>query len=75
MEYLVLTEMESQIRWHIPTVPALRRLRQKDRKFEASLGFNTETVSKKKKRKKERKEKEKNMMGKNMWVCAIATIY
>jgi uncharacterized membrane protein len=37
--------------WRIPVIPALRRLRQENREFEASLG-NLEPVSKKKRKKK-----------------------
>jgi hypothetical protein len=37
--------------WHTPVIPALRRLRQKDLKFEASLGSMERTCLKKKKKK------------------------
>jgi hypothetical protein len=40
------------VRWYIPVIPALRRLKQKDLKFKASLGYIVRPVSKKKKKKK-----------------------
>jgi hypothetical protein len=43
------------VRWYIPVIPALRRLKQKDLKFKASLGYIVRPVSKKRKRKKERR--------------------
>jgi hypothetical protein len=42
-------KMKSQVWWLMPIIPALRRLRQEDCKFKASLGHN-------KKRKKNRKD-------------------
>jgi hypothetical protein len=52
---------ESQVWWHIPVIPALGKLRQKDQEFEASLGYtmsssqlelHRETLSQKTKTKK-----------------------
>jgi hypothetical protein len=40
----------SQAWWHTPLIPALRRLKQKDHKFEASLGYIARPSLKKKKK-------------------------
>jgi hypothetical protein len=35
----VSNKLYHQAWWHAPVIPALRRLRQEDHKFEASLGY------------------------------------
>lgn len=35
----VLSGKQQQVGWHMPEIPALRRLRGEDRKFKASLGY------------------------------------
>jgi hypothetical protein len=40
---------QGQMWWCTPVIPALRRLRQEDQEFEASLGNIVRTVSKPKK--------------------------
>jgi hypothetical protein len=37
--------------WYTPIIPALRRSKQKDHEFEASLGYTARTCLKKRKRK------------------------
>jgi hypothetical protein len=39
---------KSWIQWHIPVIPTLRRLKQKDLEFEVSLGYITTLTQKKK---------------------------
>lgn len=55
--------------WHIPVTPALRRLREEDLKFEASLCYvETHCLKKKSKAKQNTKQnqKKKNDMGYNL---------
>jgi hypothetical protein len=43
--------MASQAWWHIPVIPTLKRGKEKDHKFEASLGYKAGPASPKKKKK------------------------
>jgi hypothetical protein len=38
----------NRIQWHIPIIPALRRLMQEDSKFKANLGYIVRSCLKKK---------------------------
>jgi hypothetical protein len=42
---------KSQVWWHTPEFPALRRLRQEDSKFKASLGYTAKPCLKNQKKK------------------------
>jgi hypothetical protein len=42
----------SQIWWLTPVVPALKKLRQEDLQFQASLDYNAETIPLKKNKKR-----------------------
>jgi hypothetical protein len=46
--------------WYTPVVPALRKLKQEEQKFEASLGYISLSQKKKKKKKREKKRKKEN---------------
>jgi hypothetical protein len=48
METSLLRIVERSLAWwHMPLIPALRRLRQEDREFPVNLGYIVETCLKK----------------------------
>jgi hypothetical protein len=49
---IIQKRMSSQVRWHMSVLPVLRRLRQENHEFKASLDYNSKTLSQKANNKK-----------------------
>jgi hypothetical protein len=55
-------EEENQAWWYTPVIPKLRRLRQEDSEFKASLGY-IRSLKKKKKRNRRRRRMQSRTVG------------